>query len=175
MTDIKKRDIGNARLFVGLEGAQVECLNPKTGEINWQVGFAPGIHFMSQLRDNMVAGEILRVEGQATVINNGSRLRCQPHPAAYQSGASTDYVPSVATEQEVRMRKLLKEVNESSSSLDRKMKAYAKMAQSGEVIEKEETTDGKEQAPEKGTKAKETGAETESPVPLQEVNKEGAE
>ncbi|MBU3036595.1 hypothetical protein [Tritonibacter mobilis] len=172
---IKKNEIGNGRLLVGADGCQVNCICPD-GEVVWSVGYKGGIHFVQPLKDFMSHSHRLEIEGNGTFYNKAGRMVCQAlGQRAFETGANPDFKPSVASEAEKRLRKQLEQVNKASSSLDGKMKAFQRMLQEqGQVIEEEEP-DGQTQTPEKGTETEETGSEIETPVPLQEVKKEGAE
>ena len=118
----------------------------------------------------------LEIEGNGTFYNKAGRMVCQTlGQRAFETGANPDFKPSVASEAEKRLRKQIEQVNKASNSIDRKMKIFQRMLEEKSQVIEEEEPNGQAEPHEEGTETTQAGSETETPVPLQEVNKEGAE
>ena len=63
---MKRHDAKMATLYVAHAGAELTCVTPD-GEIEWTVGYLPGIHKLDKLADHMSEGDELELGGAATI------------------------------------------------------------------------------------------------------------
>lgn len=136
------QELRGSRLFVGLKGCEVECLSPD-GEIRWALGVTAGVHVAEKYAEYMGLGDTLRLNGPATLLYRGGRIQSQSFgPVAFESGANPNFQPSVFTEAEVRMRKMLDQATKSEQRLAKReaaLVALMKQTPSTDVIDDGDT------------------------------------
>lgn len=185
---IERNQLVGGRFFVGFDGGQVTCITPD-GEVRWQLGFQSGSHDAGKVVEFMYPGDLLELDGSMSLIaargQNTGRVRAQTFgPVHTKTGANPDFRPSVATEHEMRLRKIVADVNKAEQRLEKRMKAFERITAPApspapvEVIENEEEPQNEPQNPPAEPQGDAAAAPAEPQaaqenVPLSGVNADG--
>ncbi len=99
--------LSRAVLMVGNPGTDVSCVTAD-GKVKWVVGFLPGPHELKQLLKYMRPSDHLEFDAHAIpLLSNGDRLTVSDYgPRSVESGANPNWRPTRATDMELQVRKL---------------------------------------------------------------------
>jgi hypothetical protein len=118
---MKKKELVNARLLVGLAGCEIECIS-LDGEVRWVVGYHAGCHYIDGLSVHMLPGDELRFAGSASVLARAAEVRAQSFgEVERESGANPNYRPSPMDEAKAEMVRMMKKINNAEKRLDQRM------------------------------------------------------
>lgn len=122
--------LATAKFMVPAAGGEVTATSAE-GEVLWVAGLAPGIVAAKVYREHLEPGDVLAwSEGVTAMLPGAQRARrINFGPGAVETGANPDFKPTVATAAEMRLKKLLSEVNERSNSLDRRLATFSRMSE----------------------------------------------
>lgn len=130
------KEIRNARLFVGLKGATLRCVQ-SDGVIRWEVGVPPGVNYCDVYPPYMGRGDTLDVQGGMFVRAGGGSLGRMEAMSfgdkAFESGANSDWTAPVRTIEQ-REAEMLARL---SKTMERKYKAREKALRAAVQIEKQ--------------------------------------
>jgi hypothetical protein len=118
---MKKKQLVNTRLLVGLAGCEIECLSAE-GEVRWLVGYHAGCHYIDGLSVHMYPGDELRFIGSASVLARSAEVRAQSFgEVERESGANPTYRPSPMDEAKAEMIRMMKKINNAEKRLDQRL------------------------------------------------------
>lgn len=125
---MKKNKIATVRFFVGLNGGEVRCVSPE-GEVRFSVGLTPGIHFANTYQPFMQNGDELELSGDVSAHKpGGSRVKAQTYgPKGMESGANPDFRPTVYTEQQAQLQKLIGDITKKTTRLDKRIATLTRL------------------------------------------------
>ena len=142
------KELRGTRLFVGLQGAAVRCVD-SNGVVRWELGLLAGRYFGDEYSAYMGRGDRIEVQGGAFVRPGGSALgRMAPMSfgeRAYKSGANSDWVAPERTieQREQAMEKRLRKKMERQFEKREQLFARQVMAKKETQVIEQEATDGK--------------------------------
>lgn len=124
---MQKHELVSTKLMVALQGGEIVCHNEK-GDENWAVGLLAGMHDAKQFAPYMSKTDVLEMIGPIIALTTiGGRTTAQNFgQLARESGANPDFRPTTFTAAEIRMRKLVEEVNQKASRVDQQIAAMTK-------------------------------------------------
>lgn len=148
-----KKELNNTRLFVGLSGAEVTCVD-SDGEIRWELGFTAGRYYAEELTAYMEPADRVLVNGGQLVKPGGKSVgRLQPMTFGEKSTDSGANPTWVAPERSLdeRLKLLTRSVvraaeKKAEKRLDAMVAAAERKYQKSqpETVIEEENTDGNE-------------------------------
>lgn len=126
---MKYDQLSKARLCVPSSGGDLTILS-ETGEPVAMIGLSPGVCRGAQFLDLLMPGQAVALsEGVTALAPGGKRLASQRFGAlAHATGANPDFQPSSASVEEMRLRRLLKDVAAQSNALERRSRQFDRMA-----------------------------------------------
>lgn len=123
-------DVKNATFIVGSKGGELICTDID-GEAIWVLGMLPGLmsgKLVSQLMDCTcqvtMSGEVF-----ARLKTSDRGIAMEYGEGSMASGANPDFQPTKATEAEIRTRRLLQDVDQKSKRLEKRIAAFAQIAE----------------------------------------------
>ncbi|WP_282127562.1 hypothetical protein [Roseobacter litoralis] len=142
---MKKRELRNAMLFAGNLGGNIVSISPD-GEVNWELGMRGEMKEGRDLMRYVHDTDEIRLEGEIyAVMTTGTRMQAQSAFDKVESGANPDFRPTNYTEAEVRLRRLLSDVQAQSNSLEKRKQSFLKANDKlkGDNLKKEDKTETK--------------------------------
>ena len=137
------KEIRNARLFVGLKGATLRCVQ-SDGLIRWEVGVPPGVNYCDVYPPYMGRGDTLEVQGGNFVRSGGGSLGRMEAMSfgdkAFESGANSDWTAPVRTIEQREadmMARLAKTMERKFRAREKALRAAVQNEKQSTVIEKE--------------------------------------
>lgn len=125
--NVTKEEMTNARFFVGSAGGQITCID-KNGEEVWRLGFMPGVHYADLFKADLKIGESIEMSGEIALMRRNGRVRSQKYgETAFETGANPDYRPTTASTQELRLRKMMAELDAKQKGLTRRIEGLKKV------------------------------------------------
>lgn len=122
---MKLKDIRFAMIFGNNKGGDVRVVTPD-GEIKFELGVKAEMIKGNALTGYINEGDTIELVGGVYVLaRGGERVTSQRAQPELQSGANPDFRPTSYTEAEGRIRKLMKDLNDQSNSLEKRKKSFA--------------------------------------------------
>jgi hypothetical protein len=120
------KQLRTARFMVAMIGGDLICHTPD-GEVRWTLGLLPGIHKGADLLPFVEEADLLEwTDGITPLLSNNRAISVQNFgKLAVKSGANPDFKPTVYSVAEVRMRKLLDEVQAATDGLEKRKASFA--------------------------------------------------
>ena len=133
---LQYEQVARATFMVPKGGRDVTALDAD-GVVLFVVGLRPGIEEGKILVKYLSEGDQIDPDPEITVLLPGGRRlrRVDLGDVATESGANPDFVPSRATQDELRLRKLVEDVSSKTKLLDRKIAAYEGLIDQDSVAE----------------------------------------
>lgn len=118
---IDNTKLHKARIFVGQAGGEL-LFHDAEGEVIAEMGLAPGMHRGDKIaREIPTEWQISAGEGSTIIEPSAAKVVGMKTANAAQSGANPDYRPTNATTEMLRMQKMMRDINNASARLDRRM------------------------------------------------------
>lgn len=141
MDNLNTADLRRASFIVPQGGANLEVMDPETGEVIAAIGFSGGIHRLNLVAQYFPEGSEFRPVGGVITLRHAERGSVLRDVTRNESGANPDFQPKRLSDTEAMLFGMVRKLQEKVAGADKRNKTASKLAEKAAEKAADETAE----------------------------------